>query len=200
MRAMLLALLCVTACAAPGGPEAQQRAPAEIVAAMPQDLPFLAREGQVTDFETNPATRGLGASVRYRGQRGLEGVATVYVYDRGAPRGPEGGASPDVERELASTRAEVQAVVQAGRYRAVSGFTPMAGGLPDGPRCLLFTLTQNTGAETRDAVCVTIRDRRFLKTRVTLRDQPDPRMAGMVADTLIREVSPRPATGLAPNT
>ncbi|WP_376094825.1 hypothetical protein ACE7GA_01880 [Roseomonas sp. CCTCC AB2023176] len=86
--------------------------------------------------------------------------------------------------ELRRTFAEVQLLTQAGRYRSAvmqAGMDVGAQNAPPGVRCLNFNLVQGDGTRTGDSVCVTIRQGRFVKTRVTSWQPPEPVVAGLAA-------------------
>jgi hypothetical protein len=191
MRPVLLALFWI---ATPGLAAAQPAPPspaAAAVAAMPRELRFWQRDGRVVDYETQAGGAGLGASARYQGIRGLNGVATVYLYDRGVARLPAGASGNGVAAELDTALAEIRQIAATGRYALLA--EPVRATLGSGPasaRCALLPLRQPDGTTTRDAICVAAHDRRFLKTRVTLHDDPDPQRAGIIAFALMAETTP----------
>ncbi|WP_419897850.1 hypothetical protein [Roseomonas sp. USHLN139] len=211
--ALLLGLLALAACTTPGttpgapaAPETAANAagrpsPLAVVQGFRQQMPFLQRTEPVIDLEAG-GLRGLGAAVRYVGINGLPGHATVYVYDRGHTLSAEGADNPQVLRELEVSAAEILAVARAGRLRDVSRVTAsvndgppseiLSGGPATGPgstRCRAFAATlADSGTRVGEAVCLTVRDGRFVKTRVTLRDRAT--VAFMLASNLITEVLP----------
>ncbi|WP_159992699.1 hypothetical protein [Roseomonas sp. 18066] len=210
MRALLpCLLLTLAACAAPGAPQtgiaaaapAGRPSPLAVVQGFREELPFLRRADAPVDYEA-AGRPGLGASVRYVGIRGLPGHATVYVYDRGLTLTVEGADNPQALQELENSAAELIAFANTGRLRDLSSVTAqvnggppsqiLTGGPASGPgstrcRALAGTLTE-TGVRVGEAVCVTVRDGRFVKTRVTLRDRAT--VAFMIASNLITEVLP----------
>jgi hypothetical protein len=193
MRLPLVTWLCLAVPLLPASAQPATPSPAATVAAMPRELRFWQRDGGVTDYEARPGGAGLGASVRYRGTRGLNGVATVYVYDRGVARQPAGATGNGVVAELDTAISEVREIAATGRYRLLSDPVRMTAGAAAGPgtaRCALFPLQLPDGETTREAICVAAHDRRFLKTRVTLRDDPDARRAGIIAFVLMSETVP----------
>ncbi|WBV42124.1 hypothetical protein [Pseudoroseomonas cervicalis] len=142
-----------------------------LLAALPDPLSGLRRHGPVTDFAANPAAPpGLGVAQRYVPVSGERLVATLYLYDRGRRQSPEGAASPALALELNQTAAEMRAMVQMGRYRAVtpaaSSAVPDRDGTP-GLRCATFEAVQEDGSTTGEAVCLTVLGGRFVKTRVS---------------------------------
>ncbi|WP_372621513.1 hypothetical protein [Falsiroseomonas sp.] len=135
--------------------------------------------------ERLPGGAGLGVSVRYVPANGERMIATVYLYDRGQFRQPEGGDSPDVLQELRAAAAELNAVARMGRYRSVAFDT----GMDVGPiRCANFRIVQQDGATTGDSVCVTIQHGRFVKVRLTSWSPPDSTAAGIAAAGLTSTV------------
>jgi hypothetical protein len=187
--ALLLPLLALAACATPGAPTAPETtanaasrpSPLAVVQGFPQEFRFLKRAEPPFDYEARGLS-GLGASVRYAGINGMPGHATVYVYDRGLTLATEGADNPQALQELETSAAEIVALAQAGRLRDLGSATtqrddgPSSEILPAGPasgpgsiRCRAFggTLTDN-GIRVGEAVCVTVRDGRFVKTRVTV--------------------------------
>ena len=190
-------------------PNAGLPAPLAVVAAMPQQLPFFRRAEAPTDYAQASGQgsgqasgqSGLGASVRYLGTQGLPGIATVYVYDRGQVLPVEGADNPAVAQELDRSAAEVVAFAGSARLRDLQVVALRSpGGTPDpvlpagpatGPgsiRCRVFTASLPTGEKIAEAVCLTVRRQRFLKTRLTIRDGAG--MAQMVAAGLVDEVMP----------
>jgi hypothetical protein len=185
MRAALIALLLLTGCAAPNAPQTRATAgpsgasdAARDAGALPSELEPFRRTGEVTNLELLPGGAGLGASARYVPANGERMIATVYLYDRGQFRQPEGGDSPDVMQELRTTTAELNAMARMGRYRSVAFDT----GMDVGPiRCANFRIVQPDGATTGDSVCVTVQRGSFVKVRVTSWSPADSTAAGILA-------------------
>ena len=199
MRLTLLPLLLLAACATPnagtpaGSTAMGSNMPAARAAAdFPPVLGSFRRSGAVTDYG---AATGLGRSARYQRENG--DFATVYLYDRGQRRAPEGPSSPDVVAELSATRAELQAVVAMGRYRSVQPaeaellIERRSDGKP-GMRCNNYNIVQGDGAATGDGVCVTVLNGQFLKVRSTAANG-NPRRASLVAAELILAVQDAPS-------
>jgi hypothetical protein len=66
-RSVLLVVLLLWAGAAAAQPDPRRRLTAlDVVSALPASLGGLARQGEVTDFESRPGGAGLGASASYR--------------------------------------------------------------------------------------------------------------------------------------
>ncbi|MDQ1078594.1 hypothetical protein [Pseudoroseomonas cervicalis] len=181
MRALLTALLLAAPLAGLPAASGQAAGTAQLaaaaspelrlMAALPDPLAGLRRHGPATDFGANPAAPpGLGVAQRYVPVSGERLVATLYLYDRGRRQGPEGAGSPALELELNQTAAEMRAMVQMGRYRAVTPATssavPDRNGVP-GLRCATFEAVQEDGSTTGEAVCLTVLGGRFVKTRVS---------------------------------
>ena len=198
MRAATVFLLLLTGCAAPAGVAGNNGAAGRTsgtalgtVEALPAELAGFRRVPPVIDYDRDAPGRGLGASVRYEPANGEHMRATVYLYDRGQVRQPEGAGSPDVAEELRLAVAEVGASVRAGLYRAVRPGAGMTGGQPSDPgsvRCVTFQVVQRDGSPTADAACVAVNRGRFVKVRVTAWDLPDPAAAGVVAAGLLSQV------------
>jgi len=200
--ASVLALLAALAAAAPvalaqktaapsgkGEVAAGPSAPALAVAALPATLGGFGRDGEVVDFERRPNGAGYGASLRYTPRSGARAVATVFLYDRGARRAPEGGAGREVAEEMRVAVGEVGSLVRTGRYRSVSEGTEMELGAEAGRfRCATFEVIQGDGATTGDAVCLGVRQGAFLKVRVTAWTPPEPVAAGRMAAGIMRDV------------
>lgn len=191
--ALVLAGLFPAAADAQGTRDGVRDAPLDAVRAveaLPAALGAYRRTGPVTDYERGSGN-GLGASVRYVPANGDRARATVYVYDRGQRRRPEGGASPDVAQELRAVSGEIDAMVQAGRYRSASAEGGTGVGRvsePGSARCTGFRVLQEDGAPTGDSACVAVQDGRFVKVRVTTWAQPDPDAASGIAAALIQDV------------
>lgn len=165
--------------------------PASSIEALPSDLGSFRRVDPFIDYERQPGGSGLGASVRYVPRNGQKARATVYVYDRGQRRGPEGAGSPDVAEELRAVHAELNVAVRVRMYRAVMPDAPLTLRTSDGvelARCATFRVVQANGAVTSDAACLGIQHGRFLKVRFTAEDAPDPAAAGLAAAKLTSEV------------
>ena len=194
MRALTKAALLLAALATPqAAPRSQQVAeyasPIATLEAMPQQLAGFQRTGSLIDYAQRTGNPGLGASARYVPSSGERIVATIYIYDRGRPRQPEGANSPDVQQELGATTGELNAMVRAGRYQLAKPEGGMNVGAPsnaDSAKCLTYTVTQGDGARTGDAVCVTVQRGQFLKVRVTTWDPPEPTAAGLFAVGLLK--------------
>ncbi|HEY4250836.1 MAG TPA: hypothetical protein VGM87_06535 [Roseomonas sp.] len=193
MRLVAMAMLLLAGCGAAAMPDGAAAGPdrpalARMAAAFPPELAGFRRVGEITDYESRPGGAGLGASASYRPADGAGAAATIYLYDRGRRRQVDGGHSPDIAEELRMTRAEIDALVRAGRYRAV---TPEAGmrvaGTPDagGMRCLNFRVVQANGSPTGDSVCVSVQGGVFVKVRVTASSTPEPAVAGLFASGLL---------------
>ncbi|MBP0491269.1 hypothetical protein [Roseomonas indoligenes] len=187
---VVLALLLLTGCAGTGdSAPASRSTPQEEGGALPVEFDGFRRVGNPLNFEGQPGGAGLGAGVRYAPANGERIALTVYIYDRGRPRAPEGGASPDVLDELRTTTAELNAAVRAGIYRSVKFNTGMnlgQGNVPTELRCLNFSMVQRDGTPTGDSVCVTVVNGRFMKVRLTVSTPPEPVMAGVLAIAILQ--------------
>ncbi|WP_426958158.1 hypothetical protein [Muricoccus radiodurans] len=185
----LLALL--SACAAPPDAITAAQSPVQSMEALPREMAGFRREGFVVDYARQVGNPGLGASARYVPMSGERVIATVYIYDRGVRRSPEGGSSPDVDAELRSTLGEVQALVQLGRYRSFAPELAMSMSGPGGGtdlRCRNFRLGLGDGVITGDSVCVTIQGGAFVKVRVSSFQRQEPTAAGLMAASLLSAV------------
>lgn len=181
------ALLLLGACATAKLPDVT---PLAIVEGLPMELAAYKRRPHVTDFEARGMAGG-GASVNYDPMSGEPVVATVYVYDRGQVRQPEGGESPDVAQELQLSTIELQTLAQRGHFQSVQPDVGMDVKDPSGAfriRCATFRIGQKTGAMTGDAVCVTVRNGRFVKIRLTEGITSEPAGAGMLASGFMSSV------------
>ncbi|WP_338661333.1 hypothetical protein VQH23_13910 [Pararoseomonas sp. SCSIO 73927] len=189
-----LTLLLLAGCAGAGGPggvpaPASRPTPLEEARALPAEFDTFRRTGDVLDFEAQPGGAGLGAGVRYAASNGERTVATVYIYDRGRPRAPEGAASPDVPEELRATTAELNAAIRTGLYRSVKFSTAIELGQRGAPadlRCLNYSIIQRDGTPTGDSVCVTVLRGRFMKVRVSLFNPAEPVAAGVLAAAILQ--------------
>lgn len=200
-RALALAALVALAAApalaqAPASPRAAGAPPtgasfaARALAALPVEIGQLRREGAVTDFEARPGGAGLGASVRLVPREGAGALdATLFLYDRGDARRPDGGANPDLPDELRIAVAEMADAVARGVYREVEPVQELQlGAGADGrpaARCVTFRVVHRNGTGSGDAACVTVHRAHFLKTRLTLWAAPDPTAAGLGAAALL---------------
>jgi len=162
---------------------------------LPQQLGSFQSTGEFTDFEQRPGGAGLGVSMGYARKDGAR--ATLYLYDRGRRRAPEGGQNPDLPAELAQTVRELTAAIGQGYYTAV---TPVetnllitGNGNYPGIRCSNFRLTRNDGSQTGESVCVTVLAGRFVKARVSLRQSDDVQQATFAAIELMLEMQLRAA-------
>lgn len=205
-------LLLLAGCAAPGAPDgaiaAASGTPLQAIEALPAELGMLRRAGEAVDFERRPGGAGLGASARYLPANGERINVTVYIYDRGRLRGPEGGESPDVVQEVRSASAELNLAAQTGMYRSAkfdTGLDLRRGSGPIEMRCANFRVVQRDGAATGDSVCVAVQGRRFVKLRLTMWNPPDPTVAGVMAMAVLSQViaaragAPAAGDGLPPN-
>lgn len=187
--AMILALgLCVAGPARAQPAPAQPSAAARALAALPAEIAGLRRVGTLIDFEQHAEGAGFGAAAEYVPvEQGGQVAVTVYAYDRGRRRAPEGAGSPEVLEELRIAAHEVQAAVRLGRYAGATFETETTEGDPGRPaslRCLNFRLRHEDGV-TADSVCVTIRRGMFLKLRLTHHESEDPAVAGEAAAGLL---------------
>lgn len=205
MRPLATALLLVVGlAAAPTAATAQAKldassAAVRAVEALPPQLGAFRRVGPITDYEQRPNGAGLGASARYVPASGEQRMAvTIYIYDRGRVWQPEGASSPQVAQELRTVGAEVNAMVQAGRYQSATPGSGMGVGSPSGPdsaRCASFSVVQQDGAPTGDSACVAVQQGSFLKVRVTTWTPPDASVANTIAASLISEAQRALAAG-----
>jgi hypothetical protein len=208
----IAALLLVAGCAASGAPggtnPTASGTPLQAIEALPAELGPLRRSGAAVDFEARPGGAGLGASARYLPANGERINVTVYIYDRGRARGPEGGESPDVVQEIRSAAAELNQATQTGIYRSAkfdTGLDMRTGRGPIEMRCANFRVVQRDGAATGDSVCVAVQGRRFVKLRLTMWNPPDPTVAGVMAVSVLSQViavrsgAPAAGDGLPPN-
>jgi len=193
---LLLATLGGAAAQKPPPPSPEARA----VEALPPVLGAFRRGGAVMDYERQPGGAGYGASVRYLPANGERMLVTVYLYDGGRPRGPDGARGGDLFRELASAAGELDETVRRGRYRAVEprGGMSVGEGTDGGVRCNLFRIVQPDGRTTGDSVCMAIHDGRFVKVRVTAEDPPGETGAGLIGADLVSRVRNARAAGTAP--
>jgi hypothetical protein len=156
----------------------------------PQQLGSFRSTGDFTNFEQRPNGAGLGVSMRYGRKDGA--YATVFLYDLGRRRAPEGGANPDVQAELARSMSETGAAVSRGYYRAVTPVeTDMlltGNGRAPGIRCSNFRITNNDGRVTGESMCLTVLNGRFLKARVSLERSEDVQEATFAAIELMVEM------------
>jgi hypothetical protein len=156
MRACLL-LLSVCAVAAAEGPVPLK----EVGLNLPRTLSGLAYKGR-RDYEP----KNLGYSVAYANRMCL---VTVYVYDRGKAKIPDGKANPLVEGELKAALDEVREVERRGLFKNVR---PAEGelGFPEAVRSKWaaagFTFDVDGGL-CKGSVLVAGRRNHFLKIRVT---------------------------------
>jgi len=190
----LLATLGGAAAQDPQGPSPEALA----VEALPATLGGFRRTGPVVDFERRPGGAGLGASARYVPSSGERMIATVILYDGGQTRRPEGGGGPDVLQHLRAAGGDLNEMVRLGRYRAVEpqGGMEVGGGTDGSVRCSLFRIVQADGRATGDSVCMTVRNGRFVKVRLTVEDPPGPMGAGLIGSGLTSQV--RDAQAVAP--
>lgn len=198
IRIGLVALLLLAGCAAPG---TRQTAPSPVTApktvlspiaaieALPAELNGFRRTIPIVDFETSPNGAGLGASARYVPINGERIVSTVFIYDRGQHRQPDGGESPDVGLEIAAAHSEMNGMVRIGRFRTVTPGSAADFKSADKTtqRCASFSVVQQDGSPTGDAICVTINKGRFVKVRLTAWNVPDVG-AGVMAGALLLAV------------
>lgn len=187
MTAHRLLLLCLVL-ALPGLAQAQTSPAALAVAALPAQAQGFQRSGTPMDYDSQPGRAGLGAAQRYVPADGSRAFATVFLYDLGQRRGPDGAGSPDAMQQLRAAAAEIEAQVRNGRLRSLAP----AGGLvvtaPGGtPRILCESgrAVQQDGSVTAEGLCVTIHRGRFAKLRLTSWVAGDPAQAGLLAAGLL---------------
>ncbi|WP_458094029.1 hypothetical protein [Roseomonas sp. WA12] len=194
MRPLLaaLALLLLAGCAAPGpdlsaGP---QRTALQEVEALPAEFGMFRRNGPLLNFEAQPGGAGMGAGARYVPSNGERMAVTVYVYDRGRSRAPEGAGSPEVAGELRNSAAELTVAARAGLYRSVKSETALTVGKAGVPEasCANFSIVQRDGTRTGDSICLTIWQGRFVKLRVTIWNPPESVLAGTLAAAVLINV------------
>lgn len=196
-----LALLLLVGCAAPGAEgdklsaatpqSAPQQSALQEAGALPEQLGPLRRNGPVLDFERQPGGTGMGAGLRYVPANGERITVSVYIYDRGRQRGPEGGDSPDLVEELRLSSAELGAAVRGGVYRSMkleAGMNLGRNAAPPDLRCTTFSGVQRDGARTGDSICVTVQQGRFVKVRLTVWNPPEPALAGLMAGAILQNI------------
>lgn len=173
-RSVLLVVLLLWAGAAAAQPDPRRRLTAlDVVSALPASLGGLARQGEVTDFESRPGGAGLGASASYRPADGRVGLATIYYYDGANPPrpNPPGLTAQDVERQIQSALRDIENLARERRYRvaatARSAPVPGADGRP-AMGCARMLLIFHDGHRAESFTCVGVIGLRFLKLRMTL--------------------------------
>lgn len=70
---------------------------------------------EMTDFEAEEKTRGLGVSYRYEGDRLLR--ADIYVYDKGMKSLKNGIASPEAAAEINGVPHVMEKMQELGKYK-----------------------------------------------------------------------------------
>ncbi len=173
-RSILLVVLLLWAGAAAAQPDPRRRLTTlDVVSALPASLGGLARQGEVTDFESRPGGAGLGASVSYRPEGGRIGLATVYYYDGANPPrpNPPGLTAEDAERQIQSALRDIENLARERRYRVVSTSRSAPVRAPDGRPamgCARMLLIYQDGHRAESFTCVGVIGLRFLKLRMTL--------------------------------
>jgi hypothetical protein len=201
MTRTLCLLLLGLAAALPGAAGAQPAAAIAAVQALPAEAAGFRRNGAPTDFDTQPgsAGRGLGAGQRYTPADGTRSVATIFLYDLGQARAPEGAASPEVRQQLRSAVSDVEARLRSGALRSLDpGGSLALNGTNGQPRilCEMGRAVQQDGAPTGEAVCLTIHQGRFAKLRYTSWTVLDPAAAGLATAALMAALLEAPAPAL----
>jgi hypothetical protein len=138
---------------------------------------------------------GAGRSAAY--QRANGDYATVYIYDGGQRRAPEGPAGPDVAAELKNAGAQLVLIGGiSGRNQSIQPAEPeflversTSGKL--GLRCQNFRTMRVGGSTVGDAVCLTVLNGQFLKVRATSANG-DPRRAAAIGGELVLAMQDAP--------
>ncbi|HEY8609949.1 MAG TPA: hypothetical protein VIL69_01510 [Roseomonas sp.] len=192
-----ITLLLLAGCAGTGmkGEKASaslQQTALQEIEALPVELGPLRRTGAPLNFEAQSGGAGLGASARYAPSNGERIAVTVYIYDRGQRRAPDGAESPEAVEELRKAAAELNLAARVGTYRSVKFNTGStmgrSGGSPAEIRCANFNLVQRDGAPTGDSICLTVQQGRFVKVRLTIWNPPEPILAGTMAAAILQSI------------